>query len=91
MNSQNSKSIYRLATDDPPKLLWLLSEARAWRLPVALVAIDDRLHTTLHKVGVPVTVTRERVTLRMEDGGECKVPLWQIDRLALIEECEVAA
>jgi hypothetical protein len=68
----------------------LLVGALTERLPVALTR-DDEAGTVSGHIGVPITVTHERLSLRTPDGGLFRCPLWEIDRCTLIAETEQAA
>jgi hypothetical protein len=84
------KTHYHILSDSGLDLRALLVGALTERRPVALTRDDERGAVSSH-VGVPITVTHERLSLRTADGGLFRCPLHQVDRAAVIDESWVAA
>lgn len=81
---------YHIVRDSGIDLRALLVGALTERQPVALTRDDERGAVSSH-VGVPITVTHERLSLRTPDGGLFRCALHQVDRAAVIDESWVAA
>lgn len=86
----NPPTEYRLLADTPLDLRALLVGALTERRPVAVTETSDD-GAVSSRIGQPVTVTAEQLTLATPDGGRARIPLWQIDRAAVIDETEAVA
>jgi hypothetical protein len=81
---------YSIRRDSGLDLRALLVGALTERRPVALTRDDEAGPVSGH-IGIPITVTHERLSLRTADGGLYRCPHHQVDRAAVIDEGEVAA
>lgn len=80
------KTTYHIIRDTPLDLRALLAEAN---LTGRAVVVDATVPYGV-TIGIPMTVTMERLTLLLADGGTVRMPLWEIDRV-VARDCATEA